>query len=319
MIAPNLCSQSRRTFLKHALLGVGSVAIPHLVSGEERQSLYIDVHTHITQSFGVKPALSAAELVRWMDTAEIGKAFVLPLVNPESWDHLISVEYVLRETEQLRGRLIPSCCIDPRMNYLNSVEAKVKHLQRYIDAGVKGYGEHKCGVNIDDPRNIEVFAAAAELKLPILFHLDNDRNMDKPGLPGLAKVLEAVPNGVFIGHANGWWASISGDATQEDFGAYPNRKATVGGAIDALMDRFPNIYGDLSAGSGSNAILRDVDFGREFLVRRADRLMFGTDYLMPGQQVPQLSMYKEIELPEDVRAKIFHGNAERLFGILLQR
>lgn len=276
---------------------------------------YIDVHTHITQSFGEKPPLSAAELVVWMDKVEIGKAFVLPLVNPESWDHLISTEYVLRETEPYRGRLIASCCIDPRANYLNSLEAKVKHLQRYIDAGVKGYGEHKCGVNIDDPRNIEVFAAAAELKLPILFHLDSVRNMDKPGLPGLAKVLESVPNGIFIGHANGWWASISGDATEADFGAYPNRKTTPGGAIDALMDRFPNIYGDLSAGSGSNAILRDMEFGREFLTRRADRLLFGTDYLMPGQNVPQISMYKEIQLPEDARAKIFRGNAERLFHL----
>lgn len=310
---------TRRDFLKRA----GVTAAASVFAGSrnvysETTHRYIDVHTHITQSFGGKPALSAAELVRWMDSAEIGKAFVLPLVNPESWDHLISVEYVLRETESFRDRLIPSCCIDPRMNYLNSIEAKVKHLQRYIDAGVKGYGEHKCGVNIDDPRNIEVFAAAAELKLPILFHLDNDRNMDKPGLPGLAKVLEAVPSGVFIGHANGWWASISGDATQEDFGAYPNRKTTPGGAIDALMDRFPNIYGDLSAGSGSNAILRDMEFGKEFLVRRADRLMFGTDYLMPGQQVPQLSMYREIELLEDVRAKIFHGNAERVFGVSLK-
>jgi predicted TIM-barrel fold metal-dependent hydrolase len=170
-------------------------------------------------------------------------------------------------------------------------------------------------VNIDDPRNIEVFAAAAELKLPILFHLDNARNMDAPGLPGLAKVLESVPNGVFIGHANGWWASISGDATQADFGAYPNRKTTPGGAIDALMARFPNLYGDLSAGSGSNAILRDVEFGKEFLKRRADRLLFGTDYLMPGQQVPQLSMYREIELPDDVQEKIFRNNAKKLFGI----
>ena len=171
------------------------------------------------------------------------------------------------ETEPFRDRLVPSCCIDPRAIYLNSVEAKIKHLKRYIDAGAKGYGEHKCGVDIDDPRNIEVFAAA-ELKLPILFHLDNERNMDKPGLPGLAKVLEAVPNGIFSGHANGWWASISGDATQADFGAYPNRKTTPGRAIDALMDRFPNIYGDLSAGSGSNAILRDVEFGKEFRAAR---------------------------------------------------
>lgn len=311
---------TRRDFARRASAGIAGYAFAGARNAwcAEADYRYIDVHTHVTQAFGVKPAMSAAALVRWMDAAEIGKAFVLPLVNPESWDHLISVEYVLRETERFRDRLIPSCCIDPRMNYLNSLEAKVKHLQRYIDAGVKGYGEHKCGVNIDDPRNIEVFAAAAELKLPILFHLDNDRNMDKPGLPGLVKVLESVPNGIFIGHANGWWASISGDATQEDFGAYPNRKTTPGGAIDALMDRFPNIYGDLSAGSGSNAILRDVEFGKEFLVRRADRLMFGTDYLMPGQQVPQLSMYEEIELPEDVRAKVFHGNAERLFGISLK-
>ena len=317
---------NRRQFLRR----IGTAAILPAVSVARRSHAdsdsnstnngfrYIDVHTHITQAFGEKPPLSASELVRWLDTAEIGKAFVLPLVNPESWDHLISVEYVLRETEPFRDRLVPSCCIDPRAVYLNSVEAKVKHLKRYIDAGAKGYGEHKCGVNIDDPRNIEVFAAAAELKLPILFHLDNERNMDKPGLPGLAKVLEAVPNGVFIGHANGWWASISGDATQEDFGAYPNRKTTPGGAIDTLMDRFPNIYGDLSAGSGSNAILRDVEFGKEFLVRRADRLMFGTDYLMPGQQVPQLSMYREIELPAGVQEKIFRGNAERVFGISMR-
>lgn len=310
----------RRTFLRTTATAslFASTALgaePASVDSGASAFRYIDVHTHITQPWGEKPALSAAELVRWMDKAEIGKAFVLPLVNPESWDHLITVEYVLRETAPHRDRLVASCCIDPRANYLNSFEAKVKHLKRNLDAGVKGYGEHKCGVNIDDPRNIEVFAAAAELKLPILFHLDNDRNMDTPGLPGLARALEAVPNGVFIGHANGWWASISGDATQEDFGAYPNRKTAPGGAIDALMDRFPNLYGDLSAGSGSNAILRDIEFGREFLTRRADRLLFGTDYLMPGQQVPQLSTYREIELPEDAQRKIFRENAQRLFGV----
>ncbi|MDZ4861300.1 MAG: amidohydrolase family protein [Candidatus Hydrogenedentes bacterium] len=312
--------QTRRQFLKSA--GAMTVVARAMRANAEEShgsqylaNRFVDVHTHITQAFGEKPPLSASELVAWMDKVEIGKAFVLPLVNPESWDHLISTEYVLRETEPYRERLIASCCIDPRANYLDSVEAKVKHLQRYIDAGVKGYGEHKCGVNIDDPRNIEVFAAAAELKLPILFHLDSVRNMDKPGLPGLAKVLESVPNGIFIGHANGWWASISGDATESDFGGYPNRKTTSGGAIDALMDRFPNIYGDLSAGSGSNAILRDVEFGREFLIRRADRLLFGTDYLMPGQKVPQISMYREIELSEDARAKIFRENAQRVFNL----
>lgn len=308
---------TRRAFLRRSAVAAGT-ALATASAGradDAKAYRYIDVHTHLTQPWGEKPPMSAGELLRWMDSAEIGKAFVLPLVNPEAWDHLITTEYVLRETQPYRDRLIPSCCIDPRAIYLNSFEAKVKHLKRYVDAGVNGYGEHKCGVAIDDPSNIEVFAAAAELRLPILFHLDNERNMDAPGLPGLAKVLEAVPNGVFIGHANGWWASISGDATQSDFGAYPNRPTSPGGAIDALMDRFPNIYGDLSAGSGANAILRDVEFGKAFLVRRAERLLFGTDYLMPGQQVPQLSMYKEFDLPEDARAKIFRANAQRIFGI----
>ena len=36
---------------------------------------------------------------------------------------------------------------------------------------------------------------------------------------------------------------------------------------------------------------------------------------MPGQQVPQLSMYREIELPMDVQNKIFRDNATRVFGI----
>ncbi|GMU91544.1 MAG: hypothetical protein AMXMBFR4_06020 [Candidatus Hydrogenedentota bacterium] len=276
---------------------------------------YIDVHTHLGQEWGNRPPLSAVELLAWMDKHEIGKACVMPLVSPESWDHILTTDYVLRETAPHRDRLVPFCALDPRANYHPTFEAKVKHLERYVDAGAKGFGEHKCGVPIDDPRNIEVFAACAELKLPVLFHLDNDRNMDVPGLPGLARVLEAVPNGIFIGHANGWWANISADVTQQQMGEYPGGAVAPGGAIDALMDRFPNLYGDLSAGSGSNAILRDIEFGRAFLVRRADRLLFGTDYLAPGQQVPQLSLYKELDLPGDVRAKIFRENASRLLAL----
>ena len=62
------------------------------------------------------------------------------------------------------------------------------------------------------------------------------------------------------------------------------------------MDKYPNLYGDLSAGSGARAISRDMAFGREFLIRRADRLMFGTDFLAPGQEVPQLTLFRQLQL-----------------------
>ncbi|MBN1589370.1 MAG: amidohydrolase family protein, partial [Pirellulales bacterium] len=170
-------------------------------------------------------------------------------------------------------------------------------LQRYVDAGAKGLGEHKCAGPIDDPRRIELFAAAAELGLPILFHMDHIRNTDRPGLPGLEEVLKAVPNTVFFGHAPGWWNAIKD------------------GTIDRLMDKYPNIHGDLSANSGYKAISRDVEFGRKFVLRRADRLCFATDYLEVGQKIPQFAFYDKLDLPEDVQTKIFRDNARRILKL----
>ncbi|MCR9119728.1 MAG: amidohydrolase, partial [bacterium] len=90
----------------------------------------------------------------------------------------------------------------------------------------------------------------------------------------------------------------------------------VGGAIDRLMEKYPNIYGDLSAGSGANSISRDLEFGREFLIRWQDRIMFGTDYLSPKQSVPQFDLFeRNLELPETVAAKIFRDNARKLLQL----
>ena len=60
---------------------------------------------------------------------------------------------------------------------------------------------------------------------------------------------------------------------------------------------------------------RDRDFGRSFLLRRADRLLFGTDYLKPGQPVPQFDLLAGFDLPEEVEAKIYRENAIRLLKV----
>ena len=308
---------TRREFIQASIATLGATAIGSRVARAQEYppGTFVDVHTHLSEGFGTKESLIAKTLLDWMDRNEIAQAVVMPLVSPEAWDHPVSTRFVLDETSAHRDRLIPFCAIDPRTTNLGGYDGFLTLLKRYQDAGAKGFGEHKPGVAIDDPRNMDLFRACAEVGFPVLFHLDNMRNWDEPGLPGLAKVLEAIPNGVFIGHAQGWWASISGDVTKPLLQQYPNTKVTPGGAIDALMDRFDNIYGDVSAGSGANAILRDMDFGREFVIRRADRLMFGTDYLAPGQQVPQFSLYQELDLPEDVQEKVFRGNARRLLSL----
>jgi predicted TIM-barrel fold metal-dependent hydrolase len=90
-----------------------------------------------------------------------------------------------------------------------------------------------------------------------------------------------------------------------------------GGALDRLVDGNPNLWGDLSAGSGAGALSRDREFGRRFLMRRADRLLFGSDYLRPGQEVPQFELLASLELPPESRARIERGNAMRLLGLKL--
>ncbi len=121
----------------------------------------------------------------------------------------------------------------------------------------------------------------------------------------------------FIGHGPGFWASISGNVTRRDLGGYPRGPVEPGGALDRLLQAYPNLWGDLSAGSGAGALTRDREFGRRFLIRRANRLLFGTDYLKAGQNVPQFEMLASFDLPPDVRAKIERGNAAKLLGLKL--
>lgn len=278
---------------------------------------YVDIHTHLGRTWNTTENLSARQLLNWMDENDVSQAVVLPLVSPESSSYLLTSDFVLAETKPHRDRLIPFCCIDPRTSFGGGKPALTAMLKSWIEQGARGLGEHKTGVKIDDPRNMLIYEVCGDLKLPVLYHSDTERNLDSPGLPALEKVLKSFPQTTFIAHATAWWSSISADVKeQSQLGGYPSGPVTPGGAIERLMTQYPNIYGDLSAGSGSNAIKRDIKFGREFLIRWADRLLFGTDYLTPGQDVPQLSLYRELDLPAEVQAKIFRENARRILGLI---
>ena len=200
-----------------------------------------------------------------MDENNVAKAVVLPLVSPESSSYLNLTEQALAGAKAYPDRLIPFCCIDPRTSYRDGRKGLVAMLKEYVDQGAKGFGEHKVGLPIDDPKMMAAYEACDDLKLPVLFHCDDIRGTDQAGLPGLGRVLSAFPNVNFIGHGPGFWASISGDVPTSGLGGYPKTKVFPGGALDRLFDAHKNLWGDLSAGSGANAIGRDQEFGRGFL------------------------------------------------------
>jgi predicted TIM-barrel fold metal-dependent hydrolase len=310
---------NRRQMLATSAVAVSTLARNSLSSGAattaDAPPRFIDMHTHVGTYTNGNKELTAKALVQWMDEHKIEKAVVLPLVSPESTTYLQLPDAAINASKEFPARLIPFCSIDPRAIIRGGVEGLVDILRKYVDQGAKGFGEHKVGLDFDDPLMMRVYEACEEVGIPLLFHLDNLRGKDKPGLPRLENALRSFPKLNFIGHGPAWWASISGLDDQKSLGGYPKGKVQPGGAIDRLMEEYPNIYGDLSAGSGSNAISRDMEFGREFLQRRQDRICFGTDYLEPGQHVPQFEVLRKLDLPPDVRIKIYRGNAERILDI----
>lgn len=316
MIIPNA---DRRRFLQSCSAGIlGSAFARTLCRASQSRppGKYIDAHVHIgTIGLGHTDPLTVEELLRWMDRAEILQAWVLPLVSPEAFPNPVSTEYVLEKTLPYRERLVPFCVIDPRNTWWGKPPLLKEVLTRYVNAGARGFGEHKAGVAIDDPRSLEIYAACEALKLPVLFHLDAICNTDDPGLPGLDKILGMFPQLTFIGHAHGFWASISGDVVnRRQLGLYGKGPVVPGGAVERLLGKHANLYADISSGSGISALQRDPTFTRGFLERWQDRILFGTDYLSSGWDTGQQALIKSLALPAAMEEKICLGNARKIIS-----
>jgi predicted TIM-barrel fold metal-dependent hydrolase len=146
-------------------------------------------------------------------------------------------------------------------------------LRGSIKRGAIGLGELKFPVAVDSPEMHRVYKLAEELHCPLLIHFQYETY--DTGLERFPAVLKSYPNVTFIGHAQSWWGNISADLDPLDL--YPKGPVRPGGLTDHLLADYPNVYGDLSADSGLNAITRDPEFARGFVERHSHKLLWGSD------------------------------------------
>lgn len=226
----------------------------------------------------------------------------------------IPLEDLLIAHRRYPGRFILGYCPDPTQ------EKAVDLFESACDIhGVRVCGEWKFRMPFDDPRCLELFRAAARRMAPVVLHLDVPYLRDASGksvyqpkwyggtVANLERALQACPETIFIGHAPGFWREISGDS-DNDPSQYPTGPVTAGGRLLQLFEKYPNLYADLSAGSGRGALKRDPRLASELLTRFSDRFLFGRDYY--GGELN--AVLQSLELKPDVREKIYHANAERL-------
>ncbi len=142
-------------------------------------------------------------------------------------------------------------------------------LTQAVKDGAQGFGEMKFHVAADGPELRRVYALAAELRVPILIHFQEVDHFPNEGTwatgyaTTFASVLKAHPKTTFIGHADAFWANVSADYHNE--AAYPTGPVKRGGVTDQWLGEHPNLFADMAANSGNNAMSRDPEFTTAFL------------------------------------------------------
>ena len=153
-------------------------------------------------------------------------------------------------------------------------------LTNAVKNGAIGFGELKSHVEAAGPELRRMYSLAADLRVPILVHFQEvphtpTEGVFATGFKNFEAILKGYPKTTFIGHADAFWANISADYANES--AYPSGRIKPGGVTDKLLGDYANLYGDLAANSGNNALSRDPEFTQGFLRRHENKLIFGSD------------------------------------------
>ena len=202
-------------------------------------------------------------------------------------------------------------------NEVANLPEAYEEITSYLKIGAIGIGEQKFTVRCDSAHMQRIAEIAQEYDVPILLHFwDAEYNTN---FSNFYKMLEKYPRVNFIGHAQTWWGNI--DKNYDGKTAYPKGKVTPGGLADRWLSDYPNMYGDLSAGSGLNSLMRDEEQTRGFLERHQDKLMYGSDCndavgegkACDGSQI--LAAVRRLSNSKEIERKILYSNAKRLFKL----
>ena len=291
----------------------------------------IDIHEHVIPRRGFmhpqrgETITTAAELVAIMDRKGIDRSVVLPLSSPETYHFVQSNEEVLEACAQFPERLIFFCNVDPRLESNNFDYDFVPILAYYKALGARGVGEVVCNLWWHDPRVQNLLRDCAKVGLPFLFHLATREFgtyglITRPGLIELERALDTHPQLAFLGHSQPFWAEVGPTPNEAERAGYPRGKVLPGGRVPALMRKYKNLRGDLSAGSGHNALARDPEWAYEFLDEFQDQLLMGNDVCIPSNdQCELVDFLREGQakgrISEQVFNKVMGDNAVKLLGL----
>ncbi len=223
------------------------------------------------------------------------------------------------------------------------VQRGAQGLKIWKPFGLQVRDHHDHLVTVDDARLDPVWAAAAELHLPVLIHVADpvaffdpldgtnerwdelhahpDWQFPSPPFPSFISIMEGLAN-LITRHPQTTFIAAH-------VGCYSENLAWV----SALLDRCPNLYVDFSA--RISELGRQPYSARRFFLQYADRILFGTDagavldyyrllyrFLETDDEyfeydldiIPKQGRWRiyGLFLPDDVLQKVYFQNAQRV-------
>jgi hypothetical protein len=257
---------------------------------------FIDPHVH---AMSVTP-LGLRAVAKWMDERNVERCIVSPL------NHKGSRPQTEEEHASMLANFLPYKGKIDRMAIIDAGEVEttaqaVAILEKEKAEGAIAFGEHYgVGLMFDDPKNLMLYEACEKVGLPVMFHIDQNKNMVEPGMERVDRVLKMFPKCKVIAHAY-WWRQLQ--------------------HADRQLQEHPNLYADMSGAVVVQVLNRDRKFAREFLIRNQDKILWATDegWWSFGNKDRQMNQhytfFEELDLPDEVRHKIYRGNAEKVYGL----
>lgn len=283
----------------------------------------IDIHVHVGPLENKTASLEyynnyIPSIINYMHDNEIYRCILLcDCYKDNTKEHcaiLKNISQLYRNNFNWMCSLNDNCKLDDMYNILLD----------YKEKGACGIGEIMAHKYIDSDYCNQLFQNAEQLNLPILFHLSPCEYLgygliDDPGLPRLENALSKYKKLRFIGHSQPFWHEISANTSilPDERNTFGRGKIYPGGRLLYLLDNYHNLYCDLSANSGSSAIMRDEKFGIWFIKKYQDRLLFGSDINGTGNEYPLLNWLKNHVISNSISMEVFekicYYNAEKMF------
>ncbi len=310
----------RRQFAKAAASGtLAAFAVSTGLSQKSKRSPeLIDIHQHVNFLGRYNKAL-----VDHQDRMGVTKTVLLPsgaMIARSSTNggranglaaRVYGTEASARLAKQYPDRFVYFC------NEVPDKPEAVAELEKWLKRGALGIGESKFKLECDSAPMQKIYEVASEFEVPVLLHFEHKAY--NTGFERFHKMLEKYPKVNFIGHAQTWWGNIDANHQQEVM--YPKGPVKAGGLTDRYLADYPNMFADLSAGSGKNALSRDEKHAIGFLERHQDKICLGTDCAdIEGQGdscsgTGQIDNVRRFVKDEKVLTKILSGNAKKIIRL----